>query len=118
MGADNRASNCTPFTGCKTLGYTHVPGSAVNVGLRHLAPVLEGVLRPRLLALRPWLATAPGGVDAALLELRKRVATDLLPANQAFWQQVLHRSDIQLASRHLECRLIALPPDRYRCQPQ
>lgn len=41
------------------------------------------------------------GVDAALLELRKRVAcglaTGLLAANQALWQQVLHRSDIQLA---------------------
>ena len=97
MSAEQQGVELPAIAWLQTLGYTHVPGSAVNVGLRHLAPVLEDVLRPRLLALNPWLATAPGGVDAALLELRKRVATDLLPANQAFWQQVLHRSDIQLA---------------------
>lgn len=97
MSAEQQGVELPAITWLQTLGYTHVPGSAVNVGLRHLAPVLEDVLRPRLLALNPWLATAPGGVDAALLELRKRVATDLLPANQAFWQQVLHHSDIQLA---------------------
>jgi type I restriction enzyme R subunit len=78
------------------LGYTHLPGHAVQVEHRHLAPVLEDVLRPRLLALNPWLATAPGGVDAALIELRKRVNDDLLPANKAFWEQVAHRSDIQV----------------------
>ena len=33
------------------LGYTHLPGHAVQVEHRHLAPVLEDVLRPRLLAL-------------------------------------------------------------------
>lgn len=97
MNAEQLGVELPAIAWLQTLGYTHVPGSAVNGGLRHLAPVLEDVLRPRLLALNPWLATAPGGVDAALLELRKRVATDLLPANQAFWQQVLHRSDIQLA---------------------
>lgn len=48
------------------LGYTHLPGRAVQVTYRHQAPRLEDVLRPRLLALNPWLATAPGGVDAAL----------------------------------------------------
>lgn len=78
------------------LGYTHLPGHAVQVEHRHLAPVLENVLRPRLLALNPWLATAPGGVDAALIELRKRVNDELLPANKAFWEQVVHRSDIQV----------------------
>ncbi len=78
------------------LGYTHLPGHAVQVEHRHLAPVLEDVLRPRLLALNPWLATAPGGVDAALIELRKRVNDELLPANKAFWDQVVHRSDIQV----------------------
>lgn len=78
------------------LGYTHLPGSEVQVTHRHLAPVLEAVLRPRLLALNPWLATAPGGVDAALIELRKRVNDDLLPANKAFWEQVVHRADIQV----------------------
>lgn len=78
------------------LGYTHLPGSQVSVEHRHLAPVLESVLRPRLLALNPWLALAPGGVDAALIELHKRVNTELLPANQAFWSQVLHRNDIQV----------------------
>lgn len=78
------------------LGYTHLPGAAVKVEQRHLAPVLEEVLRPRLLALNPWLAEAPGGVDAALIELRKRANDELLAANQAVWQQVLHRSDIQV----------------------
>lgn len=78
------------------LGYTHLPGHAVQVEHRHLAPVLEDVLRPRLLALNPWLATAPGGVDAALIELRKRVNDELLPANKAFCEQVVHRSDIQV----------------------
>lgn len=78
------------------LGYTHLPGHAVQVEHRHLAPVLEDVLRPRLLALNPWLATAPCGVDAALVELRKRVNDELLPANRAFWEQVVHRSDIQV----------------------
>lgn len=78
------------------LGYTHLPGAAVKVEHRHLAPVLEDVLRPRLLALNPWLAEAPDGVDAALIELRKRANDELLAANQAVWQQVLHRSDIQV----------------------
>lgn len=78
------------------LGYTHLPGHSVQVEHRHLAPLLEGVLRPRLMALNPWLANAPGGVDAALIELRKRVNDELLPANKAFWEQVIHRSDIQL----------------------
>lgn len=78
------------------LGYTHLPGHAMKVEHRHLAPVLEDVLWPRLLALNPWLATAPGGVDAALIELRKRVNDELLPANKAFWEQVVHRSDIQV----------------------
>lgn len=78
------------------LGYTHLPGHMVQVAHRHLAPVLEDVLQARLLVLNPWLATAPGGVDAALLELRKRVNDALLPANKAFWEQVLHRSDIQV----------------------
>lgn len=79
-----------------SLGYTHLPGAAVKVEHRHLAPVLEDVLRLRLLALNPWLAEAPGGVDAALIELRKRANDELLAANQAVWQQVLHRSDIQV----------------------
>jgi type I restriction enzyme, R subunit len=78
------------------LGYTHLPGSKVEVEHRHLAPVLEHILRPRLLALNPWLTKAPGGVGAALVELRKRVNDDLLPANKAFWEQVVHRSDIQV----------------------
>ena len=78
------------------LGYTHLPGAAVKVEHRHLAPVLEDVLRSRLLALNPWLTEAPDGVDAALIELRKRANDELLAANQAVWQQVLHRSDIQV----------------------
>lgn len=78
------------------LGYSHLPGHAVQVEHRHLAPVLEDVLRPRLLALNPWLATAPGGVDAAVIELRKRVNDELQVANKAFWEQVVHRSDIQV----------------------
>lgn len=78
------------------LGYTHLPGSQVVVEYRHLAPVLEDILKPRLLALNPWLATAPGGVHAALVELRKRVNDELLPANKSFWEQVVHRSDIQV----------------------
>ncbi|NTX22922.1 type I restriction endonuclease subunit R [Burkholderia cepacia] len=78
------------------LGYTHLPGNQVVVEHRHLAPVLENTLKPRLLALNPWLAAAPGGMDAALIELRKRVNDELLPANKAFWEQVVHRSDIQV----------------------
>jgi type I restriction enzyme, R subunit len=78
------------------LGYVHLSGSQVSVQQRHLAPVLEGILKPRLLVLNPWLAHAPGGVDAALIELRKRVNDELLPANKAFWEQVVHRSDIQV----------------------
>ncbi len=101
MSAEQQGVELPAIAWLQTLGYTHVPGSAVQVEARHQAPVLEDVLRPRLLALNPWLATAPGGVDAALLELRKRVAsslaTGLLAANQALWQQVLQRSDIQLA---------------------
>ena len=78
------------------LGYTHLPGHAVQVEHRHLAPVLEDVLHPRLLTLNPWLAIAPGGVESALIELRKRVNDELLSANKAFWEQVVHRSDIQV----------------------
>ncbi|MDP3847642.1 MAG: type I restriction endonuclease [Pseudomonas sp.] len=78
------------------LGYTHLPGSLVKVEHRHLAPMLLEVLQARLLDLNPWLASAPGGVDAALIELRKRVTDKLLPANKAFWEQVVHRSDIQV----------------------
>lgn len=78
------------------LGYTHLPGHTVHVEHRHLAPLLEDVLRPRLQALNPWLVNAPGGVDAALIELRKRVNDELLPANKAFWEQVVHRSNIQV----------------------
>jgi type I restriction enzyme, R subunit len=78
------------------LGYSHLPGNKVEVEHRHLAPVLENILRPRLQSLNPWLRTAPGGVDAALIELRKRVNDDLLPANKAFWEQAVHRADIQV----------------------
>lgn len=78
------------------LGYTHLPGNQVEVEHRHLAPVLENILRPRLLSLNPWLGTAPGSLDAALIELRKRVNDDLLPANKAFWEQAVHRADIQV----------------------
>ncbi|PKM01510.1 MAG: type I restriction endonuclease subunit R, partial [Gammaproteobacteria bacterium HGW-Gammaproteobacteria-6] len=35
-------------------------------------------------------------ISAALIELRKRVNDELLPANKAFWEQVVHRSDIQV----------------------
>lgn len=78
------------------LGYTHLLGNQVEVEHRHLAPVLDDVLKARLLILNPWLATAPGGISAALIELRKRVNDELLPANKAFWEQVVHRSDIQV----------------------
>ncbi|MBC8752415.1 MULTISPECIES: type I restriction endonuclease subunit R [Paraburkholderia] len=78
------------------LGYTHLPGRQVAVEHRHLAPVLENILKPRLLSLNPWLAHTPGGVDATLIELRKRVNDELLPANKAFWEQVVHRSNIQI----------------------
>ncbi|MBZ2206252.1 type I restriction endonuclease subunit R [Massilia soli] len=78
------------------LGYTHLPGNKFQVEHRHLAPILETILRPRLLILNPWLSVAPGGVDAALIELRKRVNDDLMPANRLFWEQVIHRSDIQV----------------------
>lgn len=78
------------------LGYTHLSGNQVRVEHRHLAPVLEDVLLARLLILNPWLASAPGGFSAALIELRKRINDELLPANKAFWEQVVHRSDIQV----------------------
>lgn len=68
----------------------------LKVEHRHLAPMLLEVLQARLLDLNPWLASAPGGVDAALIELRKRVTDKLLPANKAFWEQVVNRSDIQV----------------------
>lgn len=100
MSAEKQGVELPAIAWLVQLGYTHLPGSAVQVSYRHLAPLLEDVLRPRLLALNPWLATAPGGVDAALIELRKRVHDDLLPANKAFWEQVLHRADIQLADAH------------------
>jgi len=35
-------------------------------------------------------------VDAAVFELRKRVTYELLSANTAFWEQVVHRSDIEV----------------------
>lgn len=78
------------------LGYTHLPGHTVEVEYWHLAPVLDNILRPRLLTLNPWLGGAPNGVDAAMMELRKRVNDDLLPANKTFWDQVVHRADIQV----------------------
>jgi len=78
------------------LGYTHLPGKQVQVEHRHLAPVLDEVLQARLLILNPWLASAPGGISSALIELRKRVNEELLPANRTFWEQVVHRSDIQV----------------------
>ncbi len=78
------------------LGYTHLPGKNVRVAQRHLAPIPEDVLKPRLLLLNDWLASAPGDVDTALLELRKRANNDLFAANQKLWQQVFNRSDIQV----------------------
>jgi len=78
------------------LGYTHLPGSQVQVEHRHLAPVLDDLLQARLLSLNPWLESAPGGISAALIELRKRINDELLLANKAFWEQVVHRSDIQV----------------------
>ncbi|WAG79103.1 DEAD/DEAH box helicase family protein [Metapseudomonas furukawaii] len=78
------------------LGYTRLPGSQVQVEHRHLAPVLDEVLQARLLSLNPWLASAPAGIGTALIELRKRVNDELLPANKVFWEQVVHRSDIQV----------------------
>ena len=78
------------------LGYSHLPGTQVQIEHRHLAPVLDDVLQARLLTLNPWLVSAPGGISAALIELRKRVNDELLPANKVFWEQVVHHSDIQV----------------------
>lgn len=78
------------------LGFSHLPGGAVKPEHRHLAPVLEDVLRVRLLTLNPWLKTAPGGVQSPLMEMRKRVNDELLHANRAFWEQAVNRSDIQV----------------------
>lgn len=97
MSAEKQGVELPAIAWLEKLGYTHLPGNAVQASFRHLAPVLEEVLQPRLLVLNPWLATSAGGVDAALIELRKRVSDDLQPANKAFWEQVLHRCDIQLA---------------------
>lgn len=81
---------------------------------RHLAPVLENILKTRLLTLNPWLTTAPGGVDVALIELRKRVSDELLPANKTFWEQVVHRSDIQVKDAEGKPRSYAsLTPARW-----
>jgi len=97
MGASEKNGVETPaIEWLVRLGYTRLPGSAVQVEHRPLAPVLEDILKPRLLSLNSWLTNAPGGVGAALVELRKRVNNDLLPANKAFWEQVVHRSDIQV----------------------
>ena len=78
------------------LGYTHLPGNQLQVEHRHLAPIMDDVLQARLLILNPWLATTPGGISAVLIELRKRVNDELLPANKAFWEQVVNRSNIQV----------------------
>ncbi|SFP67634.1 type I restriction enzyme, R subunit [Geopseudomonas sagittaria] len=78
------------------LGYTHLPGKQIQVEHRHLAPILDDILKSRLLLLNPWLESAPGGVDSALLELRKLVNDELLPANKTFWEQAVHRTDIQV----------------------
>lgn len=97
MGNPEKTGVETPAIDCLVkLGYLRLPGSQVVVQHRHLAPVLENILKPRLLTLNPWLASAPGGVDAAFIELRKRVNAELLPANKAFWEQVVHRADIQV----------------------
>ncbi|WP_408329255.1 type I restriction endonuclease subunit R [Paraburkholderia agricolaris] len=56
--------------------------------------------------LNPWLASAPGSIDAALIELRKRVNDDLLPGNKAFWEQVVHRADIQVKDAHGKLRSV------------
>lgn len=78
------------------LGYTHLHGADLQLAHRHLAPILEDVLRPRLLVLNPWLAAAPGGVDAALIELRKRISNDLMTTNKTVWEQAMHRADMQV----------------------
>ena len=96
MSAEKQGVELPAIAWLVKLGYSHLPGSAIKPEQRHLAPVLEDVLRARLLTLNPWLATAPGGVQSPLMEMRKRVNDELLPANRAFWEQVLHRSDIQV----------------------
>lgn len=78
------------------LGYTHLEGHTLKVEHRHLAPLLEDILVEKLIALNPWLEAAPGGTSSVLIELRKRVIGDLLSANKTFWEQVLHRTDIQI----------------------
>ncbi|MFZ7338131.1 type I restriction endonuclease subunit R, partial [Comamonas jiangduensis] len=78
------------------LGYKHLAGNRVSVEHRHLAPLIKTVLQRRLRILNPWLRKAPGGTDSVLIELRKLVNDDLPPANKAFWEQVLHRTNIQV----------------------
>ncbi|QZA80684.1 type I restriction endonuclease subunit R [Deefgea piscis] len=78
------------------LGYQHLSGKTIKPEPRHLAPVMLDVLQARLLMLNPWLADTAGGVAAAVIELKKRVNDELIPANRAFWEQVVHRSDIQV----------------------
>ncbi len=78
------------------LGYQHLSGKTIKPEPRHLAPVMLDVLQARLLVLNPLLADTAGGVAAAVVELKKRVNDELIPANRAFWEQVVHRSDIQV----------------------
>ncbi|STR45185.1 type I restriction endonuclease subunit R [Iodobacter fluviatilis] len=78
------------------LGYMHLSGKTIQPEPRHLAPIMLDVLQARLLVLNPWLAESAGGVAAAVIELKKRVNDELIPANCAFWEQVVHRSDIQV----------------------
>ena len=90
------------------LGYTHLPGHAVQVEHRHLAPVLEDVLRPRLLALergKPGEVYNFGGqAEMANIDL-VRMLLKLLDKRQAglpdaFVHQVDGQAGVRLAGGH------------------
>ncbi|WP_211825328.1 type I restriction endonuclease subunit R [Kistimonas asteriae] len=87
----------------ETLGYTHLSGSDVGQQQehRHLPPLLTDILRDRLLDLNPWLADVSGGVETALREVRQfgagfASADNLMAANEAFWQNVVHQGNLQV----------------------
>ena len=83
------------------LGYTHLSGKAVGQqqAHRHLPPILNDVLKERLLIFNPWLAEVASGTDSVLRELRKFWNNKLMEANRNVWVSVIHGSEIQVKDK-------------------